>query len=261
MGIHYDSAASYRQLLIMVGLFLYPSLLPVDVQAVLLNKLLHRDLSNPSHTNNLHLHYDMPGDPDPNAAPPQSFFELDSRHQLQPKDGTVHKPKSIKQVLEKNLRWVTLGGQYDWTNKVYPDERPPPFPPDIADLLKGTFRNIEPQAAILNFYSPGDTLSLHRDVSEECDEGLISISIGCDALFLVANSDGTRTEVIRLRSGDVILMSGESRYVWHAVPKVLAGTCPHPLQDWPCIDTCSSFSQWRGWLANKRINLNVRQMR
>jgi len=245
----------------MVGLFLYPSLLPGDVQAVLLNKLLHRDLSDPNHTNNLHLHYDIPSDPDTNALPPQSFFEFDIRQQLQPKDRTTHKPKSIKQVLEKNLRWVTLGGQYDWTNKVYPDEKPPPFPSDITDLLKGTFRNIEPQAAILNFYSPGDTLSLHRDVSEECDEGLISVSIGCDALFLVANGDGTRTEVIRLRSGDVILMSGESRYAWHAVPKVVAGTCPHPLQDWPCMDTSSSFSQWRGWLANKRINLNVRQMR
>ena len=244
----------------MVGLFLYPSILPVDVQIVLLDKLLHRDLSNPNHNTNLHLHYEIPvhtrhGDSQ------QSFFEFETQLELQPKDAIVHKPISVKQVLEKKLRWVTLGGQYDWTNKVYPSERPPAFPEDIADLLRGTFRDVDPQAAILNIYSPGDTLSLHRDVSEECDHGLISISIGCDALFMVANSDGTELVVIRLKSGDAILMSGGSRYAWHAVPKVMAGTCPEALQKWPGIEADTVLELWRGWLSNKRINLNVRQMR
>lgn len=190
----------------------------------------------------------------------RSFFELHTQLKLQPKDVAVHKAISMQQVLQKKLRWVTLGGQYDWTNKVYPDKKPPPFPADIADLIRGPFRDIGPQAAILNFYSPGDTLSLHRDVSEECDQGLVSISIGCDALFMVANNDGTSVETIRLRSGDAILMSSESRYAWHSVPKVLADTCPKPLQDWPSIQKDSPFAQWRGWLAKKRINLNVRQM-
>lgn len=167
----------------------------------------------------------------------------------------------MTQVLGKKLRWVTLGGQYDWTQKVYPDERPPDFPEDIANLLRGVFPSVDPQAAILNFYSPGDTLSLHRDVSEYCDRGLISLSIGCDALFLVANADGTESMTIRLHSGDVILMTGSSRYAWHAVPKVLPNTCPDSLKMWPALAGGSHYEQWRGWLANKRINLNVRQMR
>lgn len=235
-------------------------MLPVDVQIVLLDKLLHRDLSNPNHNTNLHLHYDMPTHTKDGDSQ-QSFFGLDTQFKLQPKDPTIHKPVSMKQILEKKLRWVTLGGQYDWTNKVYPEEEPPAFPEDIADLLRGTFRDVDPQAAILNFYSPGDTLSLHRDVSEECDQGLISISTGCDALLMAANSDGTEVEVIRLRSGDAILMTGVSRYAWHAVPKVIAGTCPESLQKWPASGEGGSFQQWRDWLSNKRINLNVRQMR
>lgn len=190
-----------------------------------------------------------------------SFFDLDPGLTLWPRDPTIHKPISVAQLLEKKLRWVTLGGQYDWTQKVYPDTRPPQFPEDVASLLRGVFPLTDPQAAILNFYSPGDTLSLHRDVSEDCDRGLVSLSIGCDAIFLLANFDNTETATIRLRSGDVILMSGPSRYAWHAVPKVLPATCPEALQSWPVSSTDSACTRWYGWLSNKRINLNVRQMK
>lgn len=246
--------------LIVVGLFLYPSLLPVEVQISLLDKLLHRDLSNPNHKTNLHLHYHMPeaSTLDPVLV---SYFDLERSSTILPKDSSVHKPVSMTQMLEKKLRWVTLGGQYDWTQKIYPHGEPPDFPTDVADLLRGVFPRVDPQAAILNLYSPGDTLSLHRDVSEECDRPLISLSIGCEAMFLVANSDGSESATIRLRSGDAILMSGASRYAWHAVPKVLPGTCPDSLQSWPAGAADADYEQWHGWLTNKRINLNVRQMR
>lgn len=181
--------------LILVGLFLYPCLFPIEVQISLLDKLLHRDLSDPNHKTNLHLHYNMP-ELSTECASPKSLFELDQQSTIQGLDSTIHKPITMRQVLEKKLRWVTLGGQYDWTQKVYPDEKPPEFPKDVAGLLRGVFPSVDPQAAILNFYSPGDTLSLHRDVSEYCDRGLISLSIGCDALFLVANSDGTECATI-----------------------------------------------------------------
>ncbi|RFU29945.1 hypothetical protein B7463_g6399, partial [Scytalidium lignicola] len=111
---------------------------------------------------------------EPESYQPASFFSIspDSPSSFQPKDPGVHKPLSISQVLEKKLRWVTLGGQYDWTNKVYPNETPPAFPNDIAQMISGLFPEMEAQAAIVNLYSPGDTLSLHRDVSEEVDRGL-----------------------------------------------------------------------------------------
>ena len=51
-----------------------------------------------------------------------------------PKDPSVHKPFKTHQYLTKKLRWITLGGQYDWTNKVYPDGPPPAFPTDIKCL-------------------------------------------------------------------------------------------------------------------------------
>lgn len=179
---------------------------------------------------------------------------------FQPKDPTIHKPFKTQQYLNKKLRWITLGGQYDWTNKVYPDGPPPPFPPDIKTLVETLFP-MKAEAAIVNLYSPGDTLSLHRDVSEECDQPLASISLGCDGIFVIGldgaeEGDEARIATLRLRSGDAVLMSGESRYAWHAVPKVLEGTCPEWMREWPG----SEYPEWEAWMERKRINLNVRQM-
>ena len=190
-----------------------------------------------------------------------SFFSMDRKIQLLPKDDSIHKPMTIERVLQRKLRWLLLGGQYDWTSKIYPEEPPPAFPDDIRHLLKAWFPEIEPEAAIVNFYSPGDTLSVHRDVSEECDRGLISISLGCDGIFLIGNEDPNSHTIIRLRSGDAILMADESRFAWHALPKVLPDTCPEWLQKWPAQQDSNVYESWRGWMNTKRININIRQMK
>ena len=254
--------------------------------------MIHRDLSNPAHMTNLHLHYSLPyreGGPGTEGEEDRSFFAYATEEtpQFVPKDPNVHKPLSVRQVLQRRLSWVTLGGQYDWTNREYPaDEPPPEFPRDIAGFLQTLFPDTCAQAAIVNFYSPGDTMMMHRDVSEHTDKGLVSLSIGCDALFMVAPSKSTGTSsgeeeekekedddddqqekekkkpyvLLRLKSGDAIYMAEESRYAWHGVPKVLKDTCPDFLADWPAGDGDGRYEQWRGWMRNKRINLNVRQM-
>ncbi|KAL3962770.1 hypothetical protein ACCO45_004293 [Purpureocillium lilacinum] len=297
------------------GLLIVPSLVPPPVQVALLDRMLHRDLSNPAHQTNMHLHYTLPypapvsSSPPPPSPPPSSsapfssppssspsphasFFSLppDQPSTFTPLDPTIHKPLSARQVLQRRLHWVTLGGQYDWTNRVYPAAPPPAFPPDLAAFLEGLFPQTRAQAAIVNFYSPGDTMMMHRDVSEETDRGLVSLSFGCDCLFMIAPSgtaegvegapagmpdgdghdqgavrQGDKDEekkylLLRLRSGDAIYMTKESRYAWHGVPKVLRGTCPDYLENWPA-EADGKYAEWEGWMKNKRINLNVRQMR
>ncbi|RYC60766.1 hypothetical protein CHU98_g5440 [Xylaria longipes] len=255
------------------GLLILPSLIPPEIQKSLLSKMIHRDLSNPTHQTNLHLHYGLPyRDEDDEAARSLFSYIPESPARFMPKDPQVHKPLSIKQVLERRLSWVTLGGQYNWSEREYPNQLPPEFPRDIAGFLQTLFPETIAQAAIVNFYTPGDTMMMHRDVSEQTDKGLVSLSIGCDALFMIApneygkpaeNKDATSPKksylLLRLRSGDAIYMSQESRYAWHGVPKVLKGTCPEFLQDWPAED--GKFEEWKGWMRNKRINLNVRQIK
>ncbi|TVY34670.1 Acetamidase [Lachnellula occidentalis] len=194
------------------GLMVFPSLLPPSVQQSLLSGLLHRELSNQENQTNLHLHHTITYPP--NKA---SFFTTgpeDSPHL--PKDHATHKALSNRAVLEKGLHWVTLGGQYDWTKKEYPTSTPPVFPPAVAHLINSLFPSTTAQAAILNIYTHKDKLSLHRDVSEAVDRGLVSISLGCDALFVMGLKDKTSGELhhetLLLRSGDVLYMDGESRH-------------------------------------------------
>nr|POF04577.1 alpha-ketoglutarate-dependent dioxygenase abh1 [Quercus suber] len=236
----------------------------LPVQQHLLDTLLHRDLSNSVHRTNVHLQYDL-------CYPPgtSSFFSVaGSDLSSQPKDASVHKAISTTQLLNKKLRWMTLGGQYDWTKKVYPTSQPPAFPSDIKGLIEEIFP-MKAEAAIVNLYSPGDTLSLHRDVSEECDRPLVSVSIGCDAIFIAGLGSegmdgGTDVTAMRLRSGDAVLMTGASRFAWHGVPKILEGTCPAEVADWPGGRGAQAYgtdtARWQGWMKRKRINLNVRQM-
>lgn len=262
-----------------------PALVPPKVQVAALEKMLHRDLSNPDHQTNLHLHYDLPY-PSGSTVEERSLFALapESAARCVPKDPSVHKPLSPRQVFGRRLHWVTLGGQYDWTNRVYPDGRPPAFPPDLAGFLRSMFPETVAQAAIVNFYSPGDTMMMHRDVSEFTDKGLVSLSFGCDGLFMIApntTSPGAGDEaaaedkrseqekkaaadkeylLLRLRSGDAIYMTQESRFAWHGVPKIVPDTCPAYLENWPARED-GTFGEWEGWMKGKRINLNVRQVR
>ena len=298
----HDRQIYYHPLL--PGLLIIPNLVPPTVQKRLLDRMIHRDLSKPYHQTNMHLHYSLPY-PEDGASfftypPPANAHSADVHSTpgtFMPKDPSVHRPLSIQQVLDKRLHWVTLGGQYDWTNRVYPGgvgaededegdedaEEPknpnlPRFPRDLTRLLSGLFPDTVAQAAIVNFYTPGDTMMIHRDVSEETDKGLISLSIGCDALFMAAptgefddddkdvqaeGEDGDEPYILlRLRSGDAIYMAGHDRFAWHGVPKVIKGTCPDFLADWPAGEHRDGrYEAWRGWMSNKRVNFNVRQMR
>ncbi|MCJ1395265.1 hypothetical protein MMC18_008149 [Xylographa bjoerkii] len=273
-----------------VGIEIIPNLLPNEVQLNILSRLLHRDLANPQHKTNIHTHYHVPYElsrsraekitptGDQPSRDDASFFNCHPQcsHTFTPVSPEEHKPIVIAQFLHKKLRWITLGGQYDWTKKAYPQGMPPQFPWDIGNLVHRLFPDMNPEAAIVNLYSPGDTLSLHRDVSEDSDCGLVSLSLGCDGLFVVGmhNETDARTGymVLRLRSGDAVYMSGPNRYAWHGVPQILPETCPKWLQSWPAsmgepkeagaIERAANDREaWRGWMANKRINLNVRQMK
>ena len=261
-----------------------PSLIPKKAQIDLLSTLLHRDLANRQHRTNVHLHHDIPyhatvADTLPSAdskfQPPQdSFFNMspNSASLFLPLDDSAHKPFDVSQFLNRKLRWVTLGGQYDWTQKKYPSENPP-FPPDIADFALNLFPMTKAEAAIVNIYSPGDTLSMHRDVSEESQEGLASISLGCDALFVVGlrskADEDPKCLVLRLHSGDALFMAAEARFAWHGVPQIIPDTCPAWLCSWPARETIENidndiddpYEPWRNWMSDKRVNLNIRQMR
>lgn len=242
-------------------------------------------LANPSHKTNVHAHHEIPyhatyaGSNSATIshaegetfkiAPLQferSFFNMspESSELFQPLNPESHNPMKVSQFLRRKLRWMTLGAQYDWTTKSYPRTNSPHFPKELANFTQQLFPGMKPEAAIVNIYSPGDTLSVHRDVSEESTTGLVSISLGCDGIFVAGteDEDGNNPKylAVRLRSGDAIFMCGPSRFVWHGVPQVFANTCPDWLQKWPADGKSSVYDEWEGWMLDKRINLNMRQV-
>lgn len=239
---------------------------------MLLDRLLHRDLSNPLHKTNLHHDYNIPYPPAP--PPPQSestsnthpasFFTYpqSSKNQtLTPLNPhSHHKPLNTAQFLQKKLRWLTLGDQYNWNTRSYPSASPTPFPADIAALVTSLFQDaFRPESGVVLLYSGKDYMPVHRDVSEECERGLASFSLGCDGLFVIARDkdpaadqgDEDREQemvVIRVRSGDVVQMGGPTRWAWHAMPKVLPGTCPTWLSEWPAAEgEPREYERWRGY--------------
>lgn len=160
-----------------------------------------------------------------------------------------------------------------------------PFPADIARLVTGLFKNaFQPESGVVLIYGSKDYMPVHRDVSEECERGLASFSLGCDGLFILSreknrlNGEGAvdgenkldeeremEMLVLRVRSGDCVWMGGETRWCWHAMPKVMAGTCPNWLEDWPVEKDDSGegrkeYQKWKGYMRGKRVNISCRQV-
>eukprot|EP01035_Chromulina_nebulosa_P027545 gene27545-36244_t len=164
------------------------------------------------------------------------------------------------------LRWSSLGYHYDWTERKYRKNLKSEFPRDLATLCKALASMVlnppckckerdgnglsssssssseerpsccgrpfeyEPEAAIVNYYpcALGTCMGGHKDDAEHTmEKPIVSLNIGCSAIFLIGGrSKEDKPVPILVRSGDVLIMSGESRYCFHGVPCIL----PHTFQ-------------------------------
>lgn len=185
-----------------------------------------------------------------------------------------------RKFIKKSMRWSTLGYHYDWNNKIYDESFKNVFPKELSELVSSFayalgFKDYKSEAAIVNFYPIGSTLSAHTDHSEFFLESpLFSISFGQSAIFLIGGHQREdEATPILLNSGDVLVMSAESRLCYHAVPRVFR--CDR--QEWnsnedvtqcrdliqPDVDDCLRPEKWKPfehYLADSRINVNVRQV-
>ena len=77
--------------------------------------------------------------------------------------------------------------------------------PKFVSLLFG----ITVQTAIVNIYSPGDKLALYRDTSRSSPAVLGSVLLHSKAL-LIAGVGDEESVVVWIRSGGIVVMSGEA---------------------------------------------------
>ncbi|XP_073443303.1 nucleic acid dioxygenase ALKBH1 [Dendrobates tinctorius] len=187
--------------------------------------------------------------------------------------------RSEKTLLEK-LRWVTLGYQYNWDTKKYYKEQHSPFPVDLAELshcvsLACGFPNFKAEAGILNYYHMDSSLGIHVDEAElDHSSPLLSFSFGQSSIFLLGGlSRDVAPTPMMMHSGDIMVMSGASRLLYHAVPRILrhpgGGVLPPclsvpPTSDdsSPLVEPCSphDWEVCEAYLRASRINVTVRQV-
>lgn len=139
------------------------------------------------------------------------------------------KPMSVRMTNCGPLGWVTdreRGYRYQPTHP----ETESPWP-DIPAVLLDLWRAVSgfdapPEACLVNFYDGEAKMGLHQDRDEaEFAAPVVSVSLGDQCLFRVGGlrrDDPTRS--FRLSSGDVLVLGGESRLVFHGVDRIYPGT-------------------------------------
>lgn len=179
----------------------------------------------------------------------------------------------------KNLRWLSIGPIYDWTERRYRKEDayvPLPeylykFAKEIwsivCDAISTTTCSFEPNAALINYYREGDKLCGHKDDAEmDQTKPLVSISIGCPAIFLMGGNDTAFLPTpILLRNGDVAILSGKARQAYHGLPRIFPSIRKYPLEGpdesghFP-LNTQPHPSPLQRQLQTCRLNISVRQV-
>ena len=145
------------------------------------------------------------------------------------------------------LGWTSDRRGYRYAS-VDPDTgRPWPIMPEALARLASQaakaagFEHFEPDACLVNRYTPGTRLSLHQDKNErDYDAPIVSVSLGMSATFLFGGHARTDSTVkVPLHHGDVAVWGGVDRLRYHGVM---------PLKDEP-----------HALLGRQRINFTFRK--
>ncbi|MDO5619724.1 alpha-ketoglutarate-dependent dioxygenase AlkB family protein [Kocuria sp.] len=111
------------------------------------------------------------------------------------------------------------------------------LPPELVTLGRHAIREaygsdspeastFHPTTALINFYDANAHMGMHQDLDETGDDPIVSISLGDTCVFRLGGCEnrGQPYQDIELRSGDLFVFGRESRWAYHGVPAVRAGT-------------------------------------
>jgi DNA oxidative demethylase len=144
---------------------------------------------------------------------------------LMPRTG---RPFSVRMTNLGSLGWVSDRNGYRY-QAMHPDTGTPwpAMPSTILDIwTKVSGYLAPPEACLVNFYQGGAKMGLHQDKDEEdFSAPVVSISLGDTAVFRFGGTErGGKTSTMKLASGDVLVMGGESRLSFHGIDRVNQGT-------------------------------------
>ena len=137
-------------------------------------------------------------------------------------------PLSVVMTNFGALGWVTDKEQGYRYQTAHP-KTGAPWPP-LPDLLVKLWREVAewpdfPEACLVNWYREGSKMGPHIDNDElAVNAPVVSVSLGDPAMFRIGGPQRSGpTHGIKLMSGDVVVMGGQSRRCYHSVSKIYYG--------------------------------------
>lgn len=127
-----------------------------------------------------------------------------------------------------------------------------PLPEPLKYLI---FSQTRPRQAILNLYFPGQGITPHIDLPTRYEDGIVGISLGSSTVmdFSPVNAksgEGKLVHSLRLRPGDVYVLSGAARWEW-------AHGIAYREEDWVEDEGGEAMQIRRG----VRMSITLRRMR
>lgn len=204
----------------------------------------------------------------------------------------ISKEKSDDNSFINQLRWVHMGYHFDYNTVDYKLKTYHGFPHDLATLTQTIAKTFQfpdyvAETAIINYYPDGSSMGGHTDhYEEELSQPLIGYTFGQSAVYLIGGKTrDIKPEAIWVRSGDIMLMTNESRLAFHAVPCIITksmktapadiGSCPLGNKVaglnsvfseesngycWKNQMIEESWNDFAKYISETRININIRQV-
>lgn len=133
-------------------------------------------------------------------------------------------------------------------------------------------------------HAAGDTLNGHLDDAERrLSQPLVSLSLGCEAVFLLGGeTKAVPPTALLLRSGDVLVLSGHARRCYHGLPRIFTdrpvapalccggGACSacsgggrdaNPSSTGACCTADAVFEPFAQHMRSCRISISIRDTR
>ncbi|MBZ4020929.1 alkylated DNA repair dioxygenase [Rhodobacter sp. TJ_12] len=137
------------------------------------------------------------------------------------------RPMSVRMTSAGRFGWVSDRRGYRYS-QTHPEGMAwPAIPQSILDVWQAVSGSARvPECCLINFYGEGAKMGMHQDRDEaDFAEPVVSISLGDDGLFRIGNETrGGKTQSLWLRSGDVMVMGGAARLLYHGVDRIAPGT-------------------------------------
>lgn len=136
-------------------------------------------------------------------------------------------PMSVRMSAAGRFGWISDRQGYRYAEHHPNGTAWPAIPKQILSLWNAVSAvSRAPECCLINWYGKDARMGLHQDRDEaDFTMPVVSLSLGDDGLFRIGGTErGGSTGSVWLKSGDVVVLEGESRLAYHGVDRIRFGS-------------------------------------